>query len=93
MSYRDLREWLKRVDEMGELRQVNGADWNLEIGAISQLSEIKSEQGKEHALLFDNIPGFPPGYRALTHYLTSVNRFGLAVNLPLGLRKQDYVEV
>ena len=31
MSYKDLREWLKSVDEMGELRQVNGANWDLDL--------------------------------------------------------------
>ena len=30
-SYRDLREWLDLVDRMGELRVIQGADWNLEI--------------------------------------------------------------
>ena len=29
----DLREWVERVDEIGELIRVSGADWNLEIGA------------------------------------------------------------
>ena len=91
MSYRDLREWLKSVDEMGELRQVDGVNCDLEIGAISQLSQLKRAQKGDSALLFDNIPDFPSGYRVLSNYFTSVNRFALTVNLPAGLRKQDYV--
>ncbi len=91
MSYRDLREWLKSVDETGELRQVDGVNWDLEMGAISQLSQLKRTEKGDFALLFDNIPGFPPGYRVLSNYFTSVNRFALTVNLPAGLRKQDYV--
>ncbi|MBI2832085.1 MAG: UbiD family decarboxylase [Chloroflexi bacterium] len=93
MSHKDLREWLNGVDEIGELKQIDGADWDLEIGAVSQLAEInKSANGKDHALLFDNVPGFRPGHRVLTNYLTSVNRFAITVNLPIGLGKQDCVE-
>ncbi len=92
MSYKDLRDWLEKVDEMGELRQVNGADWNLEIGAISQLAQLKRAGQKDHALLFDNIPGSPPGYRVLSNYFNSANRFALTVNLPLGLSELDYVK-
>ncbi len=35
MSYRDVRGWIKEVQEMGELKTIEGADWNLEIGALS----------------------------------------------------------
>ena len=31
MPYTDLRDFLKQVDELGELRLVRGADWNEEI--------------------------------------------------------------
>jgi len=30
MSYKDVREWIQKVDEMGELKIVENADWNLE---------------------------------------------------------------
>jgi hypothetical protein len=35
--HQDLREWLDRVDNMGELQKVDGADWNLEIGAVAEM--------------------------------------------------------
>ena len=35
-GYLDLRELIQRFDEMGELARVDGADWNLEIGALSE---------------------------------------------------------
>ena len=37
MSYQDVREWIRKVDELGEIKVVKGADWNLEIGALSVL--------------------------------------------------------
>src|SRR2546430_1038150 len=33
----DLRSWLTQVHELGELKDVCGAGWNLELGAISEL--------------------------------------------------------
>ena len=51
MSYKDVREWIQKVDEMGELKIVENADWNLEIGALSVLSSKHKENTP--ALLFD----------------------------------------
>ena len=33
----DLRSFMGELEELGELRAVNGADWNLEIGALTEL--------------------------------------------------------
>lgn len=32
---KDLRQFIQKVDEIGELEVINGASWDLEIGAIS----------------------------------------------------------
>ena len=37
MHYRDLRGWLEGVESFGELRVVEGADWNQEIGAVAEV--------------------------------------------------------
>ena len=34
----DLRAWLDTARKLGELKDVRGADWNLELGAISELN-------------------------------------------------------
>ena len=54
-SYNDLRDWLRQVETMGELRFVKGADWDLEIGAVTDLVAKKSRDN--WALLFDEIKG------------------------------------
>lgn len=28
----DLRAWLKKIEEIGQLKQLKGVDWNLEMG-------------------------------------------------------------
>ena len=61
MAYRDLREWLTQVSELGELKTVEGADWDLEIGAIIEMARKESQIAP--CLLFDSIKGFAKGLR------------------------------
>jgi len=35
MLYHDLRSWMKKVDEFGELKTVEGCDWQYEMGALT----------------------------------------------------------
>ncbi|MFC2070164.1 UbiD family decarboxylase, partial [Chloroflexota bacterium] len=70
MAFTDLREFIAAVDNLGELKRVEGAHWDLEIGAITEL--VAERKGP--ALLFDQIPGYPAGYRILTHPFASTKR-------------------
>lgn len=81
-TYEDLRDWLKIVESMGELKRVNGADWNLEIGTMAELI-YRERSGTIPALLFDRIEGYPEGFRILFGQHTSFSRLALAVGLPV----------
>ena len=83
MSYKDVREWIQKVQEMGELKVVEGADWNLEIGALSVLASKHKENSP--ALLFDRIKDYPAGYRILVGFFESLKRSALTTNLPLDI--------
>jgi 4-hydroxy-3-polyprenylbenzoate decarboxylase len=74
----DVADWLRTMDAAGELQVVSGAHWDLEIGAISELNYRRRPPA---ALLFDNIPGYPPGYRLLTGSLSNARRLGLTLGL------------
>jgi len=63
VSYKDVRGWIQQVDKMGELKVIEGADWNLEIGGLSVLASKHREDSP--ALLFDRIRDYPPGFRIL----------------------------
>ncbi len=76
---KDLRDWLEKVDRRGELRTVEGADWHLEIGCVTELN-IPRKNGP--ALLFDKIPGYPAGFRVLTCSTTTPGRLALSMDLP-----------
>ena len=51
MPFEDLRHFLDACDEIGELRVVEGADWNLEIGTLAELNFEREGP----CLLFDHI--------------------------------------
>src|SRR5579862_2682950 len=92
VQYRGLRGWLDQVDKMGELKRVNGAHWDTEMGAITQMLTEKSA-GTAPAILFDEVPGYPKGYRTLYGQFSSVNRVALTLGLPLErARKVDIVK-
>ncbi len=70
----DLRGWLEKVDKMGELRKVEGADWDLEVGCITDLN-CKRRDGP--VLLFDNIKDYPKGFRVLTGSILAPSQVAL----------------
>jgi UbiD family decarboxylase len=74
----DLRLWLSEIEKLGELKAVRGADWNLELGAISELNVKKDAPP---ALLFDEIKGYPKGYRVLTCSTSSPARLSSILRL------------
>lgn len=73
-----LRTFIDHLEKIGELRHVRGADWDLEIGGIAELSY---RQPLPRALLFDDIAGYPTGYRVLTGSTGSPRRFGHTLGL------------
>ncbi len=69
----DLRPFLSQLERLKELTSVEGADGNLEIGTITELSNER----KGPALLFDRIKGYPPGHRIVTNLLSTPRRLGI----------------
>ncbi len=74
----DLRDWISAVERLGDLKRVEGAHWDGEIGAIVDLYQ---RQMGLPALLFDRVPGYPEGYRILANSMTSVKRIALSFGL------------
>ncbi|HEY2528002.1 MAG TPA: UbiD family decarboxylase [Xanthobacteraceae bacterium] len=84
--YKDLREFIGLVDQVGALRRIAGADPRFEIGGIS---EVAAGLPDCPALLFDEIKGYPRGFRVFTNATTTVQRAALALGLDPGLRPLD----
>jgi UbiD family decarboxylase len=77
----DLRGFISELEAIGQLRQIDAADWNIEIGAITET--VSDKEGP--ALLFDNIKGYPTGFRILSNAFRTHDRFGVALGLGSGL--------
>lgn len=73
----DLRKYLQDVEKLGQLAKISEADWNLEIGAVTDLNAKK----RGPALLFDNIKGYPEGYRILTCMLSGPERLSYVLGM------------
>jgi 4-hydroxy-3-polyprenylbenzoate decarboxylase len=79
----DLREFIEKCKELGECKEIDGADWNLEIGAIAQWQVTEATSP---LLVFDNIKGYPPGYRVCCNMYRTMNREALCLGLPLNAK-------
>jgi 4-hydroxy-3-polyprenylbenzoate decarboxylase len=77
----DLRAFIAELRELGDLREISGADWNLEIGAITEI--LGEEEGP--ALLFDDIQGYPKGFRVVSNVFRTHARAAASLGLPMEL--------
>jgi 4-hydroxy-3-polyprenylbenzoate decarboxylase len=73
-----LRSHIDAIKGFGELREVRGAHWDLELGGIAELSYRRE---LPPALLFDEIVGYRPGLRVLTGSTGSPRRLGRTLRL------------
>ena len=84
MPYADLREYIARLEEEGELMRITQqVDWNLELGAIIR----RANDLRQPSLLFDNIKDYPSDCRIFANAVgaTKPNAYGrlcLALDLP-----------
>src|SRR5882672_11759376 len=76
--YRNLREFIAEVEQLGALRHVAGADPRHELGGIT---EVAAGLPECPALLFDQIKGYPAGFRVFTNATTSAQRAALALGI------------
>lgn len=86
-TFDDLGTFIDAALEAGEGRIIQGIDWNEELGALVEATaELIPEPPM---LLFDNIKGYPPGYRIVSLPLGSARREALALGLPIDGKSRD----
>src|SRR5262249_28460277 len=76
-------EFIDKLDALGALRRIEGADPRYEIGGIT---EVAAGLPECPALLFDRIKGFPAGFRVFTNATTNPQRAALALGIDPGLK-------
>lgn len=80
--YQDLREFIELADKLGEVRHLEGASLDHELGGITEIAAGSSECP---ALLFDKIPGQKHGNRVFTNATVSARRAALALGIDTSL--------
>ena len=88
--FNDLRDFLRRTEGQGDLKRVEGADWQTEIGLITEWQAMSEESP---ALVFDAIPGYPKGFRVATNLFTAHRRAASALGLPDRSSKLEQVNL
>ncbi|MBI4284988.1 MAG: UbiD family decarboxylase [Chloroflexi bacterium] len=81
MPYKDLRDFLSAAEARGELRHIKGADRDLEMSSITEILYRESKQPWP-AILFDEVPGYPKGFRTLFGHMASPWKLAKTLGLP-----------
>src|SRR5438445_12683252 len=89
MEYTDLRDWIERVRDLGELRDVRGASWEEDIGRITEMLHHTDDSP---AVLFDDIPGYPKGQRILVNANATRRRLAPTFGLPLDTERRPLMD-
>ncbi|MCL0044476.1 UbiD family decarboxylase [Dehalococcoidia bacterium] len=88
MAFKSLRDYINALEDLGQVRQIKGADCDLEIGAITEL--VWENEGP--VSLFDDVKGFNKGYRIVTNLMDTLPRCALAIGLSPGCSKEEFIQ-
>src|SRR3981189_1617256 len=77
----DVREFVERAEQQGELLRIKGADWDLEIGTLGEI--VNHARPEPPALLFEDVPGYPKGMRLLSGATNSSKRLATPHGVPV----------
>src|SRR5215468_12600657 len=86
---RDLRGLIAGWRAAGQLKIVEGADADLDIGALAEVSGLGTEPP---ALLFDKIKGYPDGHRVLINMFQTQQRTAESLGVDASLRGPALVD-
>ncbi len=82
---RDLRDYIKVSEDLGVLKKIDGADPELEIGALSDLYR------RRKSTLFDKIKGFPAGHRVFSNIFAVDKQQKALLGVPMEATTLDFI--
>ena len=83
----DMRGFIQCLEEMGELRTLQGVDLNLEVGALTE----RAAENEGSALLLSHFKGYPEGFRIVSNVFRTCRRTALPMGLPTELKGVDFL--
>jgi 4-hydroxy-3-polyprenylbenzoate decarboxylase len=89
LAYHDLRSFVEAAKKVSDWRQIDGADWDGEIGALVESTAELVPQPP--MLIFDKIKGYPAGHRVLSLPYAAYKRVALSFGLSTEMTKLELV--
>lgn len=89
--FHDLRGFIEACRKSNDLCEIRGAHWDLELGALIEATVDHIPQPP--LLLFDEIPGYPAGYRVVSLVFASYRRGALALGLTSHKNKLEAIRL
>jgi 4-hydroxy-3-polyprenylbenzoate decarboxylase len=83
--YADLRGWIDEARKLGEVRDVEGASCQEEIGMAA---ELLNHSDPAPTAIFDKIPGYPKGRRVLVNFFGG-KRMNMTLGFPTNLSRVE----
>jgi len=84
---RDMRSFLERLEGMNEIKKIEGADLDTDVGALTEhMGDIDSQ-----ALLFDGFAGHPKGFRIVSNLFRNCRRAAVAMGIPTDATGVDFL--
>ncbi len=89
MPYQSLGDFIKAADLVGEVRYVENADLDLDVGCLTELMAERNGP----MLVFDKFSNYPTGFRVCSNAIRSARRFALAMGLPLDIHPLELLQL
>ncbi len=88
IPYTSLREWLEEAEKLGEVKYVQGASWERDIGMAA---EVVLHDAKAPCVVFEDIPGTLKGSRVLVNFFSG-KRMNMTLGFPSDMTKFELSE-
>lgn len=88
MVFNDLREFICENEKRKDVQVLEGAEWDLEIGLIT---EWQIHQANNPLLWFKNVKGYGPEYSVVSNLFGTTERTALALGMDPKMSRMDIV--
>ena len=85
IPYTNLRDWLEEAEKLGEVRYVEGASWERDIGMAT---EVVQHDEKAPCVVFSEVPGTLEGSRLLVNFFAG-KRMNMTLGFPSEMSKVE----
>ncbi len=83
----NMRGFINCLEEMREIKTLQGVDLNLEVGALTE----RAAEKEGPALLFRHFKGYPEGFRIISNVFRTCSRTALPMGLPTDLKGVEFL--